>query len=179
MTRAGCGAVLLISDDPGASDRIRAALETRGFALRHEREPEALSSAAEGTYRFVLLDASTIGLEVLNGVRRRHEILEVGRVRLVPTARLVQVGGAEVTLTAMEYDVLECLARAAGRVVPRDELMAAVWRRPASPLDRALDVHVSHLRRKLGDEGRQILTVRGVGYMLAIPRGERGMPAQL
>ncbi|MGH8185280.1 MAG: winged helix-turn-helix domain-containing protein, partial [Steroidobacteraceae bacterium] len=59
------------------------------------------------------------------------------------------------------------LARDAGHVVSRDQLMGAVCRREASPLDRSLDVHISHLRRKLQRHGSQILTIRGVGYMLA------------
>ena len=55
--------------------------------------------------------------------------------------------------------------RAAGRVVSRDELMLAVCRREASPFDRSLDVHISHLRRKLEAQRALIRTVRGVGYL--------------
>jgi two-component system response regulator CpxR len=110
---------------------------------------------------------------VLRRVRDQNaptsEVLIVGPIRIAPASRLVQVDGDDIDLTSIEYDVLEYLTREAGRVVSRDELTAAVWRREASPLDRSLDVHISHLRHKLHRHGRQILTVRGIGYMLAAP----------
>jgi DNA-binding winged helix-turn-helix (wHTH) protein len=57
--------------------------------------------------------------------------------------------------------------RAAGRTVTRDELTAALYQRPATPYERSLDVHISHLRKKLEHEGpSRILTIRGVGYQL-------------
>jgi two-component system response regulator CpxR len=95
------------------------------------------------------------------------ERLEAGAIRIATASRLVRIAGAAVALTSVEYDILEYLARRAGRAVCRDELMAVVCRRQSSPLDRSLDVHVSHLRRKLRHHGRQIRTIRGVGYMLA------------
>ena len=67
--------------------------------------------------------------------------------------------------TSIEFDLLELLVRSAGRIISRNELMAALYQRPASPFDRALDVHVSHLRKKLGDRGDLICTVRGSGYL--------------
>ncbi len=73
--------------------------------------------------------------------------------------------GAALDLTTIEFDILELLVRSAGRVVSRSELIAALHQRPASPLERSLDVHVSHLRKKLGADGQLIHTVRGVGYM--------------
>src|ERR671923_147921 len=54
------------------------------------------------------------------------------------------------------YDLLEFLVRAAGRIVSRDELMVALYQRRASPFDRAVDVHISHLRKKLGRHGALI-----------------------
>ena len=68
-------------------------------------------------------------------------------------------------LTTIEFDILDLIVRSAGRVVSRHELTAAIHQRPASPLDRSLDVHVSHLRKKLGRRGDLIRTVRGVGYL--------------
>ncbi len=82
--------------------------------------------------------------------------------------------GARVPVTTIEYDILEFLVRAAGRVVSRDELSAVLYQRAASPFDRSLDVHVSHLRKKLGEHGSLIRTVRGVGYLFrGGPRGTR------
>ena len=100
-------------------------------------------------------------------------MLEVEGVRLVPTAREVYCRGSAVPVTRIEYDILEQLVRAAGRVVTRDELTSALYRRAASPFDRALDVHVGRLRKKLGECGDRVLTVRGVGFLFRVgPRGE-------
>jgi DNA-binding response OmpR family regulator len=90
-------------------------------------------------------------------------------------ARGVRVAGAEVELTGIEFDILLTLARRPGRVVPRDTLLAQAGRDDVTVGDRTVDVHVSHLRRKLGDDPRApriIKTVRGVGYVLA-KDGER------
>jgi len=66
---------------------------------------------------------------------------------------------------------LELLARSAGRIVSRDELAGVLYQRPASPYERTLDVHVSHVRKKLGAGPVSIRTVRGVGYVLGISEG--------
>ena len=70
---------------------------------------------------------------------------------------------------AAEFGVVERLARHAGSAVTRDDLSHAVCGRAASPFDRAIDVHVSRLRAKLGPHGPRIVAVRGVGYLLAAP----------
>ncbi len=75
--------------------------------------------------------------------------------------------GNEVEVTSLEYDILEILVRSAGRVVSRDDLARSLYNRQADPLDRALDVHVSHLRKKLEKDRALIRTVRGVGYLFA------------
>jgi two-component system response regulator CpxR len=68
----------------------------------------------------------------------------------------------------MEFDVLVLLMRAAGRIVSRGEMAATLHQREASPFERSLDVHISHLRKKLAPKGDQLLrTVRGVGYQLS------------
>jgi DNA-binding response OmpR family regulator len=90
-------------------------------------------------------------------------------------ARDVRVAGAVVELTGIEFDILVTLARRPGRVVPRDTLLSQAGRDDVTVGDRTVDVHVSHLRRKLGDDPRAprlIKTVRGVGYVLA-KDGER------
>ena len=79
-------------------------------------------------------------------------------------------------LTTVEYDILEFLVHAAGRVVSRDELTAALYRRRTTPFDRALDMHICNLRKKLGGHGDLIRTVRGVGYLFrAGPEPRRGV----
>ncbi len=93
------------------------------------------------------------------------DVLVINGVKLDPGSRDLWIDGDRVDLTSTEYDILEHLMRAAGRVVSRDELMLAVCRREASPFDRSLDVHISHLRKKLERQRALIRTVRGVGYL--------------
>jgi two-component system OmpR family response regulator len=97
------------------------------------------------------------------------EHLRVGDLELDVGARRVTLAGREVELTALEHDLLLALARRAGRVVPRDALFPAAGRGDTAVSDRTVDVHISHLRAKLGDDSRaqrRIRTVRGVGYVL-------------
>jgi two-component system response regulator CpxR len=92
--------------------------------------------------------------------------LEVSGIRLNPSTRRVWCQDQEVQITSIEFTILEILMRAAGRVVSRDELTTALYRREATPYERAIDVHVSNLRKKLESRGRTfILTVRGSGYL--------------
>jgi two-component system, OmpR family, response regulator CpxR len=93
------------------------------------------------------------------------EVLEIGSVRLVPSAREATSDGVSLPLTTVEYDILEYLVNAAGRVVSRDELTAALYRRRATKFDRTLDMHICNLRKKLDRQGALIGTVRGVGYL--------------
>jgi DNA-binding response OmpR family regulator len=102
-----------------------------------------------------------------------REVVRVGDMRIDPTARTVSVNGNVVDCTTLEYDIVEYLARHAGTVVSRDQLFAAVCGRDASSVDRAIDVHISHLRRKLQPHGQRIVTVRGAGYLLAQPDGPK------
>ena len=95
--------------------------------------------------------------------------------KLVAAGIAVDVGGREVSvdgkpveLTAVEIDILIALLRRAGRVVPRSALMELAGRGDVAVNERAVDVHISRLRKKLGDEAAsRIRTVRGVGYVLA------------
>src|SRR5579871_1023604 len=90
--------------------------------------------------------------------------LEVNGVILYPGSREALVDGALLDLTTFEFDILELLMRGAGRVVSRDELMESLYNRKATPFDRSIDMHVSHLRRKLEGSRPVIKTIRGVGY---------------
>jgi two-component system, OmpR family, response regulator CpxR len=93
------------------------------------------------------------------------ESFVVGPIRLIPGSREVLCEGRVVGLTSIEFDVLEQLVRSAGRVVSRDALMTALYQRRATPFDRSIDVHISHIRKKLKRHGDRIRTVRGVGYL--------------
>jgi two-component system response regulator CpxR len=104
------------------------------------------------------------------------ERMVVGDVELDVGARTVRRAAEPVSLTAVEFGLLEVLLRAAGRVVAREELAQTVLGRKLLPYDRSLDVHISNLRKKLGHTiGRteRIKTVRGVGYLYSAPAGLR------
>lgn len=111
----------------------------------------------------------------MTGNKRPCGVLQVSGVRLEPATRKVFHGGREVPLTSVEFDVLETLMRAAGRVVSRDEIFLRLFQRKASPFDRSLEVHVSHIRKKLG-RAELIRTVRGVGYQFAAEPAEARQP---
>src|SRR5208282_2341151 len=100
------------------------------------------------------------------------EIVRVGEIELDPATRSVRRHGQPVDLTSVEFNLLEVLLREAGRVVPRERLVNAVLSRKFSPFDRSIDMHVSKVRKKLGDteSDEHIKTVRGVGYIFARPR---------
>jgi DNA-binding response OmpR family regulator len=99
-----------------------------------------------------------------------HKELVVGDLVVDVDGRSARRGADAVELTGLEFDILVALARRPGRVVPREALLEQAGRGDVTVSDRTVDVHVSHLRRKLGDDPRAprlIKTVRGVGYVLA------------
>jgi two-component system OmpR family response regulator len=99
---------------------------------------------------------------------QEREQLVVGEVSVDLGSRRASVGERDVELTGLEFDLLVALMRRAGRVVPRSMLLELAGRSDVTVNDRAVDVHISHLRRKLGDDPpRWIKTVRGVGYVMA------------
>ncbi|WP_321473841.1 response regulator transcription factor [uncultured Paludibaculum sp.] len=103
-------------------------------------------------------------------VRESSPNVEIAGVRLNPSARSVTCNDQLVDLTAAEYEILEQLMRAAGRPVSRDEISLRLYQREASPFDRSIDVHLSHIRRKLGASGAMIRTIRGAGYLFALDK---------
>ncbi len=90
-----------------------------------------------------------------------------GEIEWNSATREVWRHGTLIDLTALEFDILELLMRSPGRIVPRDEIMATLFERLPSAYDRSLDVHISHLRKKLERGHTLIRTVRGVGYVFA------------
>ena len=90
--------------------------------------------------------------------------VDVNGVTLDPGTRAVVCDGKPVEVTTLEFDILEQLMRNAGHVVSRDGLMESLYNRKATPFDRSIDMHVSHLRRKLEGSRSVIKTIRGVGY---------------
>jgi DNA-binding response OmpR family regulator len=99
-----------------------------------------------------------------------RDLVRVGSLIVDPSARRVTLRGREVALTGYEFALLEALARRAGRVLTREQLMELSRGTAEEAFDRTIDVHVSRLRQKLGDDPkhpRLIKTVRGAGYVLA------------
>ena len=108
-------------------------------------------------------------------------VIRVGDIELDPATRSVLQNGKPVELTSVEFNLLHVLLREAGRVVPRERLVDAVLGRKFSPFDRSIDMHVSKVRKKLGDSDAtsdHIKTIRGVGYIFAHPRNHAGSAAE-
>lgn len=98
--------------------------------------------------------------------------ISVGQLRVNPNTHSASLGDQPMTLTPVEYDILHALARAKGRVKSREQLIEDVRDRHYDVFDRSIDVHISALRKKLGDDAkapRYIRTVRAAGYMLCDP----------
>jgi DNA-binding response OmpR family regulator len=101
----------------------------------------------------------------------------VGELSVDPRTREVTLAGERVDLSRKEFELLLALASRPGEVVTRRELLVEVWQQPYGGGDRTVDVHVSWLRRKLGEtaaEPRYLRTVRGVGIRLVDPAVEDG-----
>jgi two-component system response regulator CpxR len=112
--------------------------------------------------RAVLRRARGEGHEALTDLRN-------GPIALRAASRSVSVDGQPVALTATEFDLLVLLLREAGRVVSKERISQTVLGRPLGPFDRSIDVHVSNLRRKLGDAAdgaSPITTIHRSGYLL-------------
>jgi len=112
----------------------------------------------------------------INALLRRSRLAQpivprVADLTLDPARRRVTRGGITVSLTPKEYAILEVLMRSAGEVVSRTRLAERVWDEASEVLDNLVDVHVSHLRRKIdrGADVALIHTVRGVGYRVGPP----------
>jgi DNA-binding response OmpR family regulator len=108
---------------------------------------------------------------------RRNGPVAIGNLYVDPGAHAALLNNQALPLTRQEFDLLLSLARASGRVKTREQLLLEVADRDFEGFDRSIDVHISSLRKKLGDDAkapRWIETIRGVGYMLKRP--ERNDP---
>jgi two-component system, OmpR family, response regulator CpxR len=102
-----------------------------------------------------------------NALSAKPEIISAGRLRLSAATRRAWVADEAIDITATEFDILDLLVRAEGRVVTRDEVCGMLYQRKATPFERALEVHISRLRKKTEGAGLVIRSIRGVGYLLA------------
>ena len=106
---------------------------------------------------------------------RRSAPVIVGELYIDPAAHVAMLKNQQMALTRQEFDLLLALARASGRVKTRENLLLEVADRDFEGFDRSIDVHISSLRKKLGDDAkspRWIETIRGVGYTLKKPESE-------
>jgi DNA-binding response OmpR family regulator len=106
------------------------------------------------------------------GSEGRQAPLMVGDLAIDGAAREARLGGKAIDLSPKEFDVLRFLAERSGEVVSKRELLAEVWRQPYGGSEKTVDVHISWLRKKLGEsaaESRYLQTVFGVGVKLVDP----------
>ena len=109
------------------------------------------------------------------GTSHEDASVVVGDLRVDPSSRSATLGELPLSLTAVEFDLLLALARTPGRVKSREQLLLEVADRDFEAFDRSIDVHISSIRRKLGDDAkspRWVQTVRSVGYRLLKPEPE-------
>jgi two-component system response regulator CpxR len=114
----------------------------------------------------------------LRALTRRHQrgqplenqrTIRVGQLEVNSGSRQASLHGRALSLTSFEFDLLLSLARCSGRTMTRDQLLLETSSRMQNIFDRSIDVHISSLRRKLGDDPRDpqfIVTVRNTGYMM-------------
>ncbi len=149
-------------------------------ATARESEDEIVKALDAGADEYIVKPFSATQLDArIRAVLRRASaadegprLIVVGGLEIEPLSRQARVDGRRLVLTRMEFDLLQYLAVRAGRVVPRRELLTAVWRQPYGGGDGTVDVHLSWLRRKLGETAanpRYLRVVRGVGAQLVNP----------
>ena len=143
-----------------------------------EREIVRLLDAGADDYLIKPFSAAQVMARVRAVLRRSSPAVRedprvvVGGLVVDPVSRTAELDGAELTLNRKEFDLLFALASRPGEVVTKRQLLAEVWQMPWGGADRTVDVHLSWLRRKLGEtaaEPRYLLSVRGVGVKLVDP----------
>jgi DNA-binding response OmpR family regulator len=146
-------------------------------ARDEEDEIVALLDAGADDYLVKPFSAKQLDARVRAVLRRAAEPdpagpIEVGGLSIDPRTHEVRLDGEEIALTPKEFALLLTLANRAGEVVSKRDLLAEVWQQPYGGSDKTVDVHVSWLRRKLGEtanDPRYVHSVRGVGVRLAAP----------
>ncbi|WP_258056262.1 response regulator transcription factor [Streptomyces sp. Ru62] len=151
--------VLAVSADGSEATRVRALRSGADVCL-------------DKPYGFRELVARIEAVTRRTRAARPHDTVpvhEISPVSIDAVAREARVGGRCLTLTEKEFDLLRLLVSQAGTVVSRDQIMLQVWGETQNRRSRTVDTHIASLRRKLGDGGRWIVTVRGVGFRFAPP----------
>ncbi len=156
LTARGDEADRIVGLEIGADDYLPKTFSTRELLARLR----AVTRRARGVKKADEQDAEVV----------------VGEIRINTGAHTVVVGDQPLTLTPVEYDLLLALARSRGRVRSREALIEDIRDRNYDVFDRSIDVHISALRKKLGDDAKNpriIRTVRAAGYMMVNPNDDR------
>lgn len=151
-------------------------------ATARDDEAETVRALDAGADDYVVKPFAAAHLDArVRAVLRRAEggapsaVHVVGGLRVDPAAREAVLDGRPLELTRLEFDLLAHLAARPGTVVSKKQLLADVWHSPYGGADKTVDVHLSWLRRKLGESAsapRYLHSVRGVGVKLAAPADE-------
>ena len=149
-------------------------------ATARDGDPEIVAALEAGADDYLVKPFSAVQLQArIGAVLRRagaspddDPSVVVGGLRIDPRSREAVLDGEPLELTPREFDLLHYLAARAGQVVSKRELSTEVWQAPYGGADKTVDVHLSWLRRKLGETAQQprfLHTVRGVGVKLSPP----------
>lgn len=149
------------------------------IATAQDDEQEIVRVFDSGADDYVIKPFSAEHLDArIRAVLRRSasssesDVVSVGGLQITQSSRQAILAGDLLELTRKEFDLLSYLAERTGTVVSKRELLAEVWRQPYGGADKTVDVHLSWLRRKLGESAsspRYLHTVRGVGIKLVDP----------
>lgn len=169
---------IMLPDEDGLSilDKLKSQAETEHIPVimltAKGSEFDKVTGLDMGADDYVAKPFGT--MELISRVRavlRRFEktqnkkIYEIGELYVEPAKHIISVSGKAISLSYKEYLLLMVLLEAEGNVVERDRLLTSVWGEYYTE-SRTLDVHIRHLRVKLGDAGKMIQTVKGIGYKL-------------
>lgn len=148
-------------------------------ATARDDDAEIVRTLDAGADDYLVKPFSTEQLEArMRAVMRRNAsatpdgTITVGELRIDQRSREVTLSGSPLALSRKEFELLALLASRAGQVVTKPELLAEVWRQPWAGADKTVDVHLSWLRKKLGETAaapRYLHTIRGVGVKLVAP----------
>jgi DNA-binding response OmpR family regulator len=149
------------------------------IATARDDEADIISTLNAGADDYVVKPFSADQLDArVRAVLRRRQYtdggasIRIGQLQIDPSSREVHMAGELVDLSRKEFDLLHYLATRPGKVVSKRELLASIWDQPYGGADKTVDVHLSWLRRKLGETARSpgyLRTVRGVGVKLVDP----------